>query len=108
MQYVHTKEAQQEAETDNDPLAALKGQKMVQCRICKGDHWTTKCPYKDTLAPLQESLTQGGEATPPNEAADGPAGSKSTGGRYVPPSLRGGAGQRKEGEQMQTKTRGIF
>ena len=23
---------------------------MVQCRICKGDHWTTHCPYKDTLA----------------------------------------------------------
>ena len=23
---------------------------MVQCRICKGDHWTTQCPYKDSLA----------------------------------------------------------
>ena len=29
---------------------------MVQCRICKGDHWTTKCPYKDTLGPTQKEL----------------------------------------------------
>jgi len=81
------------------------GQKMVQCRICKGDHWTTKCPYKDTLGTLQESLNQGGEATPPNEAApDG--GAPKTGGRYVPPSMRGGAAK-KEGESMQMRSRGM-
>ena len=36
---------------DDDPLKKLKEQQkgMVTCRICKGDHWTTKCPYKDTL-----------------------------------------------------------
>ena len=22
---------------------------MVSCRICKGDHWTTKCPFKDSV-----------------------------------------------------------
>ncbi|KAF6031677.1 EIF3G [Bugula neritina] len=103
MQFVHTKEAAQEAETEANPLAALQGQKMVQCRICKGDHWTTKCPYKDTLGTLQESLNQGGEATPPNEAApDG--GAPKTGGRYVPPSMRGGAAK-KEGESMQMRSR---
>lgn len=77
---------------------------MVQCRICKGDHWTTKCPYKDTLAPLQESLNQGGEATPPNETADSGA-AKAAGGRYVPPNQRGGSGAR-QGDSMQPKTRG--
>ena len=40
-------------EPEEDPLAKLKSQKLVSCRICKGDHWTTKCPYKDTLAPIQ-------------------------------------------------------
>ena len=41
------------AEPEEDPLAKLKSQKLVSCRICKGDHWTTKCPYKDTLGPIQ-------------------------------------------------------
>ncbi|XP_067932567.1 eukaryotic translation initiation factor 3 subunit G-like [Watersipora subatra] len=100
MQFVHTKEAAQEAESETDPLAALKGQqKMVQCRICKGEHWTTKCPYKDTLVPLQESLNQGTEATPQNESS-GAAGRTGGSDKYVPPSLRAGAGQRKDGETM--------
>lgn len=29
---------------------------IVKCRICKEDHWTTQCPYKDTLLPVQEAL----------------------------------------------------
>jgi translation initiation factor 3 subunit G len=31
---------------------AMKAQlqnKKILCRICKGDHFTTKCPYKDSL-----------------------------------------------------------
>jgi len=27
---------------------------MVVCRICKGDHFTLKCPYKDTLGALAD------------------------------------------------------
>ena len=26
---------------------------VVKCRICKEDHWTTQCPYKNTLGPLK-------------------------------------------------------
>lgn len=85
-------------------MMSLPGQsKMVQCRVCKGDHWTTKCPYKDTLQPLQDSLTGGGETAPPADATDGGAGGRTTGGKYVPPSLRGGTGQRREGESMKTR-----
>ena len=47
---------QKQPEEEEDPLGKLKNQKIVQCRICKGDHWTTKCPYKDTLAPLQVNV----------------------------------------------------
>jgi translation initiation factor 3 subunit G len=33
--------------------ASLANSKIV-CRICKGDHWTTKCPFKDTHVPVNE------------------------------------------------------
>lgn len=42
---------QQLEQQDDDPLKKLTNKSMVSCRICKGDHWTTKCPYKDTLGP---------------------------------------------------------
>ena len=45
---------------DDDALKKLQSQRLVMCRVCKGDHWTTKCPYKDSLEPLQEKLLQGG------------------------------------------------
>lgn len=22
---------------------------VVKCRTCNGDHWTSKCPWKDTM-----------------------------------------------------------
>lgn len=55
----------------------IKGQKIVSCRICKGDHWTTRCPYKDTLGPMQKELAeQLGLSTADK---DKPAGSGTTG-----------------------------
>ena len=45
----------QELEEDEDPLKKLKANSsVVKCRVCKGDHWTTKCPFKDSLQPLKE------------------------------------------------------
>lgn len=55
----------------------------ISCRICKGDHWTPKCPYKDTLQPLDELLdSKNAPATAAPPAAPSPA----TSGKYVPPS----------------------
>lgn len=57
------------------------------CRTCgkKGDHWTSKCPYKD-LSPQTEGLVDG----PPT--ADGLAAPGVTGPRaYVPPNKKEGA-----------------
>ncbi|TDL24567.1 translation initiation factor 3 RNA-binding subunit [Rickenella mellea] len=81
---------------------AKAGAGKVTCRLCKGDHFTAKCPYKDSLAGLD------GAETPPIGDEDGlgvaeaaapvPAG-PSTGGKYVPPSMRAGAGARP-GEAM--------
>merc|ERR1712203_144316 len=58
MNFVANKE---ESEKDNDDKSALDRLKdsnkgVVKCRICKEDHWTTMCPYKDTLGPLRDSL----------------------------------------------------
>ncbi|GFO09655.1 eukaryotic translation initiation factor 3 subunit g [Plakobranchus ocellatus] len=105
MQFVLNKEASQ-IESD-DPLGqvAKEGKlKIVQCRICKGDHWTTKCPYKDTLQPLQEKLEEGIEK-PDIAPVSAPAGPKSSsGGKYIPPSFRDGANKgRGESMTMQRK-----
>ena len=58
MQFVANKEESQKEQSDSalDKLKATN-RGVVKCRICKEDHWTTQCPYKDTLGPLRESLT---------------------------------------------------
>ncbi|RIA92479.1 eukaryotic translation initiation factor 3 subunit G-domain-containing protein, partial [Glomus cerebriforme] len=74
----------------NKKKAALIGKKIL-CRICKGDHFTTKCPYKDTLQPLDElnkDLEASKEVVPVNEPT---AADNTTGGKYIPPSMRAGA-----------------
>lgn len=87
----------------------LKGQKIVSCRICKGDHWTTRCPYKDTLGPMQKELAEqlglstGEKEKLPGELEPVQAAQNKT-GKYVPPSLRDGASRR--GESMQPNRRG--
>ena len=87
---------------------------MVKCRICKEDHWTTQCPYKDTLGPLRDSLVGGADK---EEEAGGPAGGQaavqgaaagsSGGNKYVPPSRRGvsGAQERISGDAMPDRNR---
>ncbi|KAI0732628.1 translation initiation factor 3 RNA-binding subunit [Fomitopsis betulina] len=73
------------------------GAGKVICRLCKGDHFTAKCPYKDSLPGLDGTDTPpfGGDDTgTPAE----PAAAPTTGGKYVPPSMR--AGGRGPGEAM--------
>ncbi|KAF3846194.1 hypothetical protein F7725_003272 [Dissostichus mawsoni] len=94
---------------EEDPMNKLKGQKIVSCRICKGDHWTTRCPYKDTLGPMQKELAeQLGLSTADKDkllALPEPAQpAQSKTGKYVPPSLRDGSTRR--GESMQPNRRG--
>ncbi|XP_020496559.1 eukaryotic translation initiation factor 3 subunit G [Labrus bergylta] len=111
MTFISSKEDLNAQDQDEDPMNKLKGQKIVSCRICKGDHWTTRCPYKDTLGPMQKELAeQLGLSTADKEKPAGsvepepaqPAQSKT--GKYVPPSLRDGSTRR--GESMQPNRRG--
>ncbi|XP_062226460.1 uncharacterized protein LOC133924774 [Phragmites australis] len=79
----------EEPTTSGDPLGipSTVGALLMVCRTCgkKGDHWTSKCPYKD-LAPQTESFVDR------PTTADGPAAPGGAGkGSYVPPSKREGA-----------------
>ncbi|KAF3009325.1 hypothetical protein G7054_g13107 [Neopestalotiopsis clavispora] len=67
--------------------------KTVKCRICNGEHFTARCPYKDTMAPVGAE----GAADPAAGMGDEPAPSSAGGlgakkGSYVPPALRNGGG----------------
>lgn len=84
--------------------------KKVKCRICNGEHFTARCPYKDTMAPIGEAgagATADVAAGLPDEVAPGAGGAASAGGAgagkkgsYVPPALRGGPGGAGAGERM--------
>jgi translation initiation factor 3 subunit G len=61
--------------------------KKVKCRICNGEHFTARCPFKDTMAPVGE------EGAPESalgaaDAADGAGALGSGKSSYVPPHLR--------------------
>lgn len=74
MQWISSNQAQQEqVETQKVSLSIL-------CRICKGNHFSSKCPYKDTYSPLdslQNTLDNAKESIVETKS-----------GKYVPPSLR--------------------
>jgi translation initiation factor 3 subunit G len=85
--------SQEKADQERQPVK-LGENKKVTCRICKGEHFTAKCPYKDTLTPLDDvpsgSGTPGGRDSP-DIGADAGASAGGSGGRpgqYVPPHMR--------------------
>lgn len=50
MQFISSKEEENKVEEDNlDKLKSMGDKGVVKCRNCNGDHWTSKCPYKDTV-----------------------------------------------------------
>jgi len=85
-------ESEPSAEQNVKAELAKAGAGKVVCRLCKGDHFTAKCPYKDSLAGLETADIATDDAT-----TDAPP-AASSGGKYVPPSMRAGA--RGAGESM--------
>ncbi|CAH2054063.1 unnamed protein product [Thlaspi arvense] len=78
------------------------GAVLMVCRIChkKGDHWTSKCPYKDLAPPTDvfvDKPTTGGE-TATTSAASGIGKAA-----YVPPSRRDGADRTNTGTDMRRR-----
>ncbi|XP_059628085.1 uncharacterized protein LOC132270895 [Cornus florida] len=91
--------SKEETKAAGDSLAQLGkgGAVLMVCRTCgkKGDHWTSRCPYKD-LAPQAEAFID----KPPK--AEGSVPSGTTKGAYVPPSMRAGA-ERPAGSDMRRR-----
>ncbi|CAI5478503.1 unnamed protein product [Closterium sp. Yama58-4] len=87
---------QDEQAKPSGDLAAIGSASLMVCRICgkKGDHWTSKCPFKDLAAArglaVGEKFDEDGAAP----AAAAPSGKTS----YVPPSLRAGGAASRAGE----------
>ncbi|KAJ2609945.1 translation initiation factor eIF3 subunit g [Coemansia sp. RSA 1365] len=78
-------EAQQQKEQEKS-LAAKSSR--ILCRNCRGEHFTARCPYKDTLVPLEEITgASSANAEPGASQAEGDKGANS----YVPPHMRAGA-----------------
>ncbi|KIK09783.1 hypothetical protein K443DRAFT_300906 [Laccaria amethystina LaAM-08-1] len=83
-------------------LSKTPGAGKVSCRLCKGDHFTAKCPYKDTLGGLENSDTGAGPDDDAPASVDPSSSlppSTSTTGKYVPPSMRSGS-RSTPGESM--------
>lgn len=68
----------QEEEERVEQQASLVTSQRIKCRTCGGDHFTSKCPFKDTL--IGENASSA--ATPEPEV--------SASGKYVPMHLRNG------------------
>lgn len=90
-----------EEKPEKDSVKAQLKDKKVKCRICDGEHFTARCPYKDTMAPMGEDTGAGAEADAAGEEESTPkeGGLGSGGGGYVPPHLRKG-GAATSGERM--------
>jgi translation initiation factor 3 subunit G len=77
--------------------------KKVKCRICQGEHFTARCPFKDTMAPADDGATPVADPMGADEdGAGNAAGGLGVGGsNYVPPHMRkgaAGAGERMGGK----------
>ncbi|KAF7380952.1 hypothetical protein HZH66_014328 [Vespula vulgaris] len=103
MQFISSKEEENKVEEDTlDKLKNMGDKGVVKCRNCNGDHWTSKCPYKDTVL-------AGGKVPDDKKPLASPAvpGAiaelKPQGSKYVPPSMRDGGNKRGDAMQMQRR-----
>ncbi|CAN4076445.1 unnamed protein product [Withania somnifera] len=92
-----------ETKASGDSLAQIgkAGAVLMVCRTCgkKGDHWTSKCPFKDLAQPSETFVDR-----PPSREAPA-AGTGSQKSAYVPPSMRGGAAERGSGGGTEMRRR---
>ncbi|KAJ2829894.1 translation initiation factor eIF3 subunit g [Coemansia erecta] len=75
---------QQELEQQQQEKTLTAKSTHILCRVCRGQHFTAKCPYKDTLVPIEE-ITGAASAAEPQSVQEAAR------GQYVPPHMRAGA-----------------
>lgn len=85
----------EEEEKSAEEAAKLNNVQRIKCRTCGGAHYTSKCPFKETLG-ADPALSAAGSPAPESSAAS-PAPASS--GKYIPAHLRnrvpGAEGERK-------------
>jgi len=82
MQFLTSRE---DAMKDSEPAATQMTK--IQCRLCKGDHWTTKCPFKDFIESGKSNLSELAEVAKKGTSTE----ATSSTGAYRPPAARPGA-----------------
>lgn len=105
MQFISSKEEENKVEEDSlDKLKSMGDKGVVKCRNCNGDHWTSKCPYRDTV--LAGGKVPDDKKPLANATGSGtmtelkPQGAST---KYVPPSMRDGGNKRGDTIQMQRR-----
>lgn len=84
-QYAHSYTDGQAAPVEDASASKPVAGKALTCRLCKGNHYTAKCPYKDELAAI-DNIAGDDEGAEEEAAAAGAAGRGLGGtGKYVPP-----------------------
>ncbi|KAJ7130925.1 eukaryotic translation initiation factor 3 subunit G-domain-containing protein [Mycena filopes] len=83
----HGAEPEKVEEESTKTKLAKAGAGKVMCRLCKGEHFTAKCPHKEALAGLEDAGA-GDDETPSADAPIPAAASGSGTGKYVPIFLR--------------------
>ncbi|CAH0554832.1 unnamed protein product [Brassicogethes aeneus] len=102
MQYITSKEEDNKQEEDAlDKLKALGDKTVVKCRKCNGEHWTSKCPWKDTT--LAGGKIDDKKPTPMGVGPGAGDANKPGVSKYVPPGMRDGASKRMDGPNMQRR-----
>eukprot|EP00127_Corallochytrium_limacisporum_P002966 Clim_evm13s144 gene=Clim_evmTU13s144 len=81
---------------------AGKPSQMVVCRICKGNHWTLKCPFKDSdmAKVMEQEETERQRKTMEDRIKEETAEAEAK-GKYVPPSQRAGFQGTAESQRRQ-------
>ncbi|KAI9837865.1 MAG: translation initiation factor eIF3 subunit g [Thelocarpon superellum] len=95
---INWKSNQKEEKVDKGSIKDQLKDKKVKCRICSGEHFTARCPFKDTMAPVDE--VGAGEGDMDGAGPEAPGGLGESRSSYVPPHLRKGAAGATGGERM--------
>lgn len=98
IQYISNKFFEVGAQREDDAsVKSLKPKNVVTCRICRGAHFSTQCPFRCEMEAIRSVVESsvGADSQGPDamtKAAIQEIGPELNTGRYIPPSLRAAAG----------------